>query len=79
MHTLAPSRSQEPLTQGKGGTEVTRRLSRTIFVLLAILTLFIVLQFFVPMRTAIKIGADEDWELSKARFKPDSTDDTEPV
>ena len=42
------------------------QLTRTIFLLLGILALFIVIQSFVPMRTAIKIGADEDWELSKA-------------
>src|SRR5215208_3232219 len=68
MPTLAPQRSQEPLTrtQVRIGTEAAPLLSRTIFFLLGVLALFIVLQFFVPLRTAIKIGADEDWELSKA-------------
>ena len=33
--------------------------------LLGLLIAFALLQAFVPLRTAVKIGADEDWELSK--------------
>src|SRR5947207_10702057 len=35
-------------------------------VLALMLAVFVGLQFFLPLRTALKIGADEDYELSKA-------------
>jgi hypothetical protein len=34
-------------------------------VILSLLLLFLTIQFFLPLRTAVKIGADEDYELSK--------------
>jgi hypothetical protein len=42
------------------------RSTRAFLLLVIALALLVGLQFFVPIRTAIKIGADEDWELSKA-------------
>src|SRR5437016_791084 len=39
---------------------------RSLLVLAGLVAVFAGFQFFIPLRTAIKIGADEDWELSKA-------------
>jgi hypothetical protein len=43
-----------------------RRACSRSLLLVGVLVLLVVLQCFIPLRTAIKIGADEDWELSKA-------------
>jgi len=64
---IAPIPIAGPRPKGVGN-ENTRRsgTDRELLFLISILALSLVLQFFVPLRTAIKIGADEDWELSKA-------------
>jgi len=43
-----------------------RVVYRSVTVLVLILFVFVLLQCLLPLRTAIKIGADEDFELAKA-------------
>lgn len=58
--------------KGTGGpeevhTSILSRATLKRFVLLAVLlAVFMVLQFLLPLRTAIQIGADEGFELAKA-------------
>src|SRR5262245_28065111 len=42
------------------------RVSKSACIFGLILFVFLVLQFFLPLGSAIKIGADEDYELTKA-------------
>ena len=39
---------------------------KTVIVLLIVLTAFVLIQCFLPVNTAIQIGADEGFELAKA-------------
>src|SRR4051812_41069825 len=64
----SPVLISEAKSRGVGGGNGNRRstANRALLFLIGILIVLPLLQFFVPLRTAIKIGADEDWELSKA-------------
>ena len=53
----------QPIAAGRGGC--SRFGPKQSSVLGLILTAFVALQCFLPLGTAIKIGADEDFELSK--------------
>ena len=48
-----------------GGGQL-KKVRRTAFVLALLAIAYGILQGFVPLRSAVKIGADEDFELSKA-------------
>jgi hypothetical protein len=67
-----PSATPNLIAEGVShATPVEHTFSKSVrgsrsLILIGILVLLALLQFFVPRRTAIKIGADEDWELSKA-------------
>jgi hypothetical protein len=71
MHATI-ARGQEdagiPSNQGKkaNGIEQEHRHYKAASILAALVAGFVLLQFFLPLRTAIQIGADEGFELTKA-------------
>src|SRR5439155_6371516 len=67
LNLKQPSSAKRPgVASATEPPSVTAISYRSLILLIVVLSLFLGLQFFVPLRTAIKIGADEDWELSKA-------------
>src|SRR5688572_29822978 len=71
MVTGVPDRARKPVVPRGGDSAVGGRSSHekewsAFGALSALLLTFVLLQVFLPLRTAVKIGADEDYELSKA-------------
>ena len=52
-------KSEEPASE-------RRRCQRPVLVLAVILAAYLILESFIPLRTAVQIGADEGFELAKA-------------
>src|SRR5207302_7590244 len=61
----APAMSGRRIGKPAGHSGCPRFDAKAAGVLGLLLTAFVTLQYFLPLRTAIKIGADEDFELSK--------------
>src|SRR5437868_395217 len=61
-----PPRSRPSGDRPQARTAFPRLDWKAAGVMLLLLTAFVALESFVPLRTAVKIGADEDFELSKA-------------
>src|SRR5205809_270155 len=51
-------------------TRPRRHCYESVTVLVVVLAAFLLLQFGVPLRTAMQIGADEGFELAKATLCP---------
>src|SRR5438874_12154928 len=71
----APETSLLLSTEGRRSGEISQRLSllaKPGAVLFAILLIFGLLLYFIPMRTTVQIGADEGFEMAKATLLPES-------
>lgn len=69
VHTAATSKQEKApraLTTPPNDREATRRSLGPIATLVALLLGFLIIESFVPMGSAVQIGADEGFELAKA-------------